>query len=236
MAGIRLVSFDVWNTLLRFEAIAGFIVEGLSEATGKPLSAVRTAFERARAEAKRARLRGEGGNPLLESQEMLAVALDAPLDRVRRGIAIGLLRAIEHVEEIVYPEALQALETAARIAGKVAVLGNVLFWPGSYTRLLLEKARLEHFIDFQLYADEIGLYKPDRRAFLQLCKEADVDPGEAVHVGDELTEDVAGALSAGMMAVWVNRSLREPVYMPEARLAAIPSLTLLGEALQRLTH
>jgi len=234
MARIRLVSFDVWNTLLNLEAMVGFIVEGLVEATGRPLGAVRAAFGKARRKAKEMRARMATVNPLAESQAILAAELGASIDRVRRGIAIGVMKVLDHVEELVYPDARRGLEDAARIAGRVAVLGNVLFWPGSYTRLLLEKARLAHFIDLQVYADEVGSYKPDRLIFHMLCREAGVEPGEAVHVGDKVSEDLGGALAAGMWAVMVRRGQRGRVVLREARLAVIGSLSELGEVLGEL--
>ena len=230
----RLVSFDVWDTLLNLEAMVGFIVEGLVEATGRPLRAVEAAFREARRKAREARLRGTTVNPLAESQAILAAELGVHVDRVRRGIAIGVMRAIEHVEELVYPDARRGLEEASKLAEKVAVLGNVLFWPSSYTRLLLERARLAPFIDFQLYADETGVSKPDRLIFHIMCREAGVEPEQAVHVGDGVSEDVGGALAAGMWAVLVDRAAGSRAVVRAARLAIIPSLSELGEALREL--
>jgi putative hydrolase of the HAD superfamily len=234
MARFRLVSFDVWNTLLNLEAMVGFIVEGLVEATGRPLGAVRAAFSEARRRAKELRARAAVEDPLAESQAILAAELRTTVDRVRRGVAAGVMRALEHVEELVYPDARRGLEDASRLAERVAVLGNVLFWPGSYTRLLLEKAKLAHFIDLQVYADEVGYYKPDRRIFHLLCREAGVEPWEAVHVGDEVSEDAGGALAAGMWAVMVRRGYSGRLVVPEARLAVIGSLSVLGEVLGEL--
>lgn len=230
----RLVSFDVWNTLLNLEAMVGFIVEGLVEATGRPVGAVRAAFSEARRKAKEARARLATVNPLLESQAILAAELGVSVDRVRRGITIGVLRAVEHAEELVFEDARRGLEEAGRLAEKVAVLGNVLFWPSSYTRLLLEKARLAPFIDVQLYGDEVGAYKPDRMIFHMLCREAGIEPSDAVHVGDEVSEDAGGALAAGLWAVLVRRGQAGVRVVREARLAVVGSLAELGEALKLL--
>ncbi len=47
--------------------------------------------------------------------------------------------------------------------------------------------------------------KPDRRAFERVCGAVGVAAGEALYVGDSLSHDVEGALSAGMTPVWLDR-------------------------------
>ncbi len=54
-------------------------------------------------------------------------------------------------------------------------------------------------------AREVGVAKPDVRIFHAAAAQAAVRPDEVLHVGDDMTADVFGALQAGMQAVWVNR-------------------------------
>jgi len=54
-------------------------------------------------------------------------------------------------------------------------------------------------------AREVGVAKPDVRIFHAAALQAEVAPEEVLHVGDDMTADVFGALQAGMQAVWVNR-------------------------------
>jgi HAD superfamily hydrolase (TIGR01509 family) len=56
-----------------------------------------------------------------------------------------------------------------------------------------------------LSAREVGVAKPDVRIFHAAALQAAVEPEEVLHVGDDMTADVFGALQAGMQAVWVNR-------------------------------
>lgn len=56
-----------------------------------------------------------------------------------------------------------------------------------------------------LSAREVGVAKPDVRIFHAAALQAAVEPEEMLHVGDDMTADVFGALQAGMQAVWVNR-------------------------------
>jgi len=55
-------------------------------------------------------------------------------------------------------------------------------------------------------AREFGVGKPDARIFLAAAGAAEVQPGDVLHVGDDATLDVVGALNAGMQAVWLNRA------------------------------
>lgn len=51
-----------------------------------------------------------------------------------------------------------------------------------------------------------GVSKPDPRIFEAAALSAGVAPHEVLHIGDDAHLDSAGALAAGMQAVWVNRA------------------------------
>lgn len=55
-------------------------------------------------------------------------------------------------------------------------------------------------------AQAFGVGKPDPRIFYAAAGAAGVDPAEVLHVGDDATLDVLGALNCGMQTVWVNRA------------------------------
>lgn len=54
-----------------------------------------------------------------------------------------------------------------------------------------------------------GVAKPDARIFAHLARLAGVEPHHVLHIGDDPAADVAGAMQAGMQAVWLNRDARE---------------------------
>ena len=55
-------------------------------------------------------------------------------------------------------------------------------------------------------AREFGIGKPDARIFVAAAEAAGVAPEHVLHVGDDATLDVVGALNAGMQAAWLNRA------------------------------
>jgi putative hydrolase of the HAD superfamily len=73
-------------------------------------------------------------------------------------------------------------------------------------RRKLAGAGLAGYFDQVLIAGEAGVGKPDPRAFELLMARLGSNPDSTIMVGDRLITDVQGAQSAGMRAVWVNRS------------------------------
>jgi 2-haloalkanoic acid dehalogenase type II len=62
------------------------------------------------------------------------------------------------------------------------------------------------FFEASLAARDAGMLKPDPRIFEQLLARAGIEPGRALHVGDDAYSDVEGARRAGVTPVWVNRN------------------------------
>ena len=200
---MKLVSFDVWNTLLDINVMLDAMAVELSKLMGtcivdvvEGMIATRERIKRMRAETA-----GDTARALEESQEMLAELLGTDIEIVRRAAARATLNV---GDEIVLPGAKKALEGVKKKGLKVTVTGNVMFWPGSYTRLLLERFGLMDFIDRTFFADEVFAYKPMPEMFRRPLETFGVKPEEAIHIGDTYAEDFEGALRAGMWAVWIN--------------------------------
>jgi FMN phosphatase YigB (HAD superfamily) len=63
----------------------------------------------------------------------------------------------------------------------------------------------------------VGLEKPDPRIFRWLAERLGVDAAEVIHVGDSFAADIAGALAAGMRAVWFTKETSLPEGVDPAR-------------------
>jgi putative hydrolase of the HAD superfamily len=57
-----------------------------------------------------------------------------------------------------------------------------------------------------VHAAQVGASKPSREIFEAAVARCGARAGEVLHVGDDVTADVRGALDAGLRAVWVNRN------------------------------
>lgn len=58
-------------------------------------------------------------------------------------------------------------------------------------------------------SEDAKSYKPRKELFEYALKSTGLSAEEVVHIGDSLSSDIRGAASAGIKAIWVNRSHRE---------------------------
>ena len=86
-----------------------------------------------------------------------------------------------------------------------------------------------------LSSEAAKAYKPLPSPFLQMMARLKVGPEESIYVGDMLYDDVLGAKSVGMTAVWVNRSGEEPDSSIPAPDFTIHSLTELPAILKSVS-
>lgn len=70
----------------------------------------------------------------------------------------------------------------------------------------IKRIGIDGYFKANISAQQFGVGKPDPRIFHAAAGAVDVQPIEVLHVGDDATLDVLGALNCGMQTVWVNRS------------------------------
>ena len=70
----------------------------------------------------------------------------------------------------------------------------------------IQRIGLGRFFHASISAQQFGVGKPDPRIFHAAAGSVGVNPTDVLHVGDDCTLDVLGALNCGMQTVWVNRS------------------------------
>lgn len=69
----------------------------------------------------------------------------------------------------------------------------------------LDHIGIAHHFRISIVALEFGLPKPETAIFHAACDALEIHPGEAVYVGDDAENDVAGAMRAGMKTAWMKR-------------------------------
>lgn len=70
----------------------------------------------------------------------------------------------------------------------------------------LRRIRLIDAVDVVCTAEELGVWKPDPRAFEEFTRRLGVLPSECLFVGDHPEQDVAGAIAAGLPAVLIDHN------------------------------
>ncbi|USH00807.1 HAD family hydrolase [Thermococcus argininiproducens] len=200
---MRLVSLDVWNTLLDINLMLESLVKALSEILKIPEEETMKKVIKTREKIKEIR-KSQSGDPekaLEESQELLAKVFNVDVEIIKRATTKATLNVDEN---IILPG---VKDTLKELRGKyiITTTGNVMFWSSAYTRLILERFGLAEYITKQFYSDEIKAYKPMKEAFLAPLNYFNISPAEAIHIGDTKAEDFEGALNAGLYACWINK-------------------------------
>ena len=104
----------------------------------------------------------------------------------------------------VFPDVAPAL---AALQERGLVVGAVSNWVWQLPELLHALDLVKQF-DFIAASSRIGFEKPHPEIFRWALEQAKVEPGEAIHVGDHLDADVAGALGVGIQPVLIDRRER----------------------------
>ena len=118
-----------------------------------------------------------------------------PLD----GVQDALLAAIRFRA---YPEVPAALAHLRAAGARLAVVSN---WDVSLHDVL-ERTQLRALVDAVVISAELGAAKPDPAIFRAALDRLGAAATDAMHVGDSVEEDVAGARAAGLEAVLVARN------------------------------
>ena len=92
------------------------------------------------------------------------------------------------------------------VPGLIRLRDKVLIGSISNGNADLRTIGLSHHFKVSVAAHELGVAKPDAAIFLAACRELNVAPEDAVYVGDDVLLDVRGAQTAGLRAVWMNRT------------------------------
>ena len=122
------------------------------------------------------------------------LGLDADPARANARVLADLAR------RPLYPESLPVV-TQLHAWHKTAILSNA---DRSFLSPLLEGTTLP--LDVVISSETVGAYKPHPLPFQRVLEVLEVEPHEAVFVGDTLYDDILGAQRAGMRTVWINWS------------------------------
>ena len=105
---------------------------------------------------------------------------------------------------VAFPDAAPALERAVRAGRRVFVVSN---WDCSLAAVLA-RVGLARWLDGVITSAQVGAAKPAPAIFAHALQLAGCAAGEALHVGDSVREDVAGARAAGVPALLLARDGR----------------------------
>lgn len=183
---------------LQAELLGRFGVEvsevAAREAIAAEISYYRSHFDEGRDPASLADLRRRCAEALRS-----ALPADGRLAGVGTGELTEALLASLHFTA--FADARPALERARARWGRVIVVSN---WDVSLVDVLA-RAGLAPLLDAIVTSASVGVRKPAAAIFERALGLAGAAADEAVHVGDSVEDDVAGARAAGIEAVLIRR-------------------------------
>ncbi|MDR3119718.1 MAG: HAD-IA family hydrolase [Clostridiales bacterium] len=131
----------------------------------------------------------------------------------------------ERFGEFVTPERDMAA-ALDRLVGRYA-LALVTNGPASMQDIKINCLGIRAYFRAITISDAVGMKKPDAEISLHTCHALAVKPGRAVFVGDNYDVDMAGAVRAGLRAIWINKFAeenREAYPYTVSGLGAVPAM------------
>ncbi|MCD7444145.1 HAD family hydrolase [Streptomyces lincolnensis] len=112
-------------------------------------------------------------------------------------------RYIGHYERAwaLFPDVLPVLDALAASHRHAVLSNSSIHVQDRKLRVLGVHGRFEAI----LCAAELGVSKPEARAFLAACEALELDPHQVAYVGDHPEIDGRGAADAGLLSVWIDR-------------------------------
>jgi putative hydrolase of the HAD superfamily len=132
-----------------------------------------------------------------------AVVLRDALPEPAHAIAVDALvpTLLDAIRFEAYPESAEVLALLRDRGHRLAVVSN---WDVSLHDVLAETGLADR-VDAVVTSAELGAAKPDPAPFAAALAALGAEPDGALHAGDTVEEDVAGAVGAGLRPVLVDR-------------------------------
>jgi HAD superfamily hydrolase (TIGR01549 family) len=138
--------------------------------------------------------------------QTLHQVFDCPIDQ---ALVDRLLLHLDTMKYItIDPAAVKVMAELRRRNYRLGLVSNMML-PGKLLRAKLQEAGIQAYFDPIVISSDVGFIKPHPGIFLAALSQCQLEPGEAVFVGDTYQQDVLGAKGVGMKTAWLN-SRREP--------------------------
>ena len=103
-----------------------------------------------------------------------------------------------------HADAAAALQSVRDLGLRIGMISNTGMTPGTTFRTYLANNGLLHYFDTLTFSDEVKLSKPAPEIFLMTLRALNAAPAGAIHIGDSIRNDIAGARQCGLKTVWIT--------------------------------
>ena len=214
MVNIQACVFDAYGTLLDLNGAIAAVSAGLGDRAADLLRV----WRRKQLEYTWLRsLMGRHADFAQVTREALEYAC-AAIGADATGLQAAMLDAFFHLPA--YPDAEPLLRTIRARGLRTAVLSN-----GTPAMLEagLQSTGLGPLLDAVLSVEDVGIYKPSPAVYQHASAALGITPEALVFVSANAW-DIAGASSAGLRAIWINRTGAPPERLPYGPAVEVGSL------------
>ena len=103
-----------------------------------------------------------------------------------------------------HSDALDVLKSVRGMGLRIGMISNTGMTPGTTFRTYLANTGMLGYFDTLTFSDEVRMAKPAKEIFLLTLRAMNALPQQAVHIGDSVKNDVAGAKLCGLRTVWIT--------------------------------
>jgi FMN phosphatase YigB (HAD superfamily) len=126
---------------------------------------------------------------------------ESELLELRASFEAAIFRPLPHLVS-----GVQEFLTRVRSAGcKLGLVCNTGWFSSGAVSSVLQHYHLDSLIQFAVYSDQVGRAKPSSVIFEAVSVISGCSASEIVHIGDNLRNDVMGAINAGQYAIHLHR-------------------------------
>jgi putative hydrolase of the HAD superfamily len=243
----NVVTLDLWLTLITEQptisrdgadrnAIRLNRVMNAMAAAGHTINAdeLEASFKRAREDMDHAHANGVDRTFPLWVRQIVDYTLPGVFDTLSDEAADAIIAAVDEpflaVPPVAHPKAGEVLSALTEAGLRVALISNTGFTSGDVYRRWFDDLGWRDSFEVTTFSNEAAVAKPTASIFTSTLAEMNALPENALHVGDNLLSDVAGAHRVGMSTAWISGyDSRKPEVEPDYVLGDLADLPALVE-------
>lgn len=226
---ITAVTFDFWQTLYKNRPVDLDVRLRQMQANLQRGSGQEISLEAVKAAARTAR--HTWSNTWAKEHRTLSAGVWLDVMLAELGISLppeARQEIITQMEENLLAEPPEVVPEAPAVLAelaqnyRLAVISDTGLTPGRVLRQILEQDELAQYFTHLTFSDELGRSKPHAEAFQATLTALEATPQGAVHVGDLLRTDIAGAQGVGMRGVQYVGVNRDDWSMSQSHPSPVP--------------
>ncbi|MBN2230256.1 MAG: HAD family hydrolase [Candidatus Thorarchaeota archaeon] len=107
-----------------------------------------------------------------------------------------------HIEmTTLHPSVKELLVKLSSQQKKMGVLSNTF---EGHANIILENLKIRQYFLSVIDCEVVKAFKPMREPFERVLSDLEVEPSDALYIGDEYYADIVGASAIGMSTLWIN--------------------------------